>query len=170
MSQDNQYGEPDEYSDTEDADEYESQPFEGNTYYRPKKPRRVLPLVLFLMTCCSTTLAGAFSCGIDSALAFSGSLMTILLFHEMGHYIQTRRYGVPASYPYFLPFFPPLGTMGAVIVQHAGYADRKATFDIGISGPLAGLIVAIPFAWIGGSANTMTGELTCSGIAKYSAF
>jgi membrane-associated protease RseP (regulator of RpoE activity) len=68
----------------------------------------------------------------------------------MGHYLQAKRYGVPASLPYFIPLpISPLGTMGAVIVQGAGVANRKMLFDIAIRGPLAGLVVALPIAYIG---------------------
>jgi Zn-dependent protease len=85
-----------------------------------------------------------------NGVIFSSSLILILLAHEMGHYLQARRYGVPTSLPYFIPFpISPLGTMGAVIVQGAGVADRKMLFDIAISGPLAGLVVALPIAFLG---------------------
>src|SRR5262249_19640054 len=69
--------------------------------------------------------------------------------HEMGHYLQARRYGVPVTLPLFIPMIPPLGTMGAVIVQQPGVADRKSMFDIAITGPLAGLVVALPLNWWG---------------------
>ena len=76
--------------------------------------------------------------------------MAILFAHEMGHYLQARRYHVPASPPFFIPMpFVPFGTMGAVIVQHSGYADRKRLYDIAISGPLAGLVLALPILWVG---------------------
>jgi membrane-associated protease RseP (regulator of RpoE activity) len=76
--------------------------------------------------------------------------MAILGAHEMGHYLQARRYGVPASFPYFIPFpISPFGTMGAVIVQQSGTADRKSMFDIAISGPLAGLVIALPLTYWG---------------------
>ena len=72
-------------------------------------------------------------------------LMTILMAHEMGHFLQAKRYRVPAHGPYFIPFpITPFGTMGAVIIQGAGVADRKSMFDIAISGPLAGLVFAMP--------------------------
>ena len=72
-------------------------------------------------------------------------LMGILLAHEMGHYLQARRYGVPATLPFFIPMpISPFGTMGAVILQGSGTADRKAMFDIAITGPIAGLVLAIP--------------------------
>jgi Zn-dependent protease len=85
----------------------------------------------------------------DGAIYF-GAVMTILVAHEMGHYLQSRRYKVPATFPFFIPFpISPFGTMGAVIIQGPGVADRKSLFDIAISGPLAGLVFAIPITLIG---------------------
>jgi hypothetical protein len=85
-----------------------------------------------------------------SGFQYSAALMSILLCHELGHYVQARRYHVPAIPPMFIPMpFRPFGTMGAVIVQSPHHADRKAMFDIAISGPLAGLFVALPIAWWG---------------------
>lgn len=77
--------------------------------------------------------------------------MSILLCHEMGHYIAARIHRVPASLPYFIPLPPAIGlfgTMGAVILQ-SRTSDRKKLIDIGAAGPLAGLIVAIPVLWYG---------------------
>jgi len=108
----------------------------------PRKRRTKLPLVLFVLTCLSTYFVGG--------LTYSVAVMSILMAHEMGHFLQSVRYGVPASLPFFIPMpFSPLGTMGAVIVQRAGVADRKSLFDIAISGPLAGLVIAIPVTWWG---------------------
>jgi len=91
----------------------------------------------------------------DGAIYF-GAVMTILIAHEMGHYLQARRHRVPATLPYFIPFpISPFGTMGAVIVQSAGVADRKKLFDIAISGPLAGLVFALPIAVIGIRTSTV---------------
>ena len=85
-----------------------------------------------------------------SGFRYSAGVMGILLFHELGHYLQARRYRVPAISPLFIPMpFGPFGTMGAVIVQSPDHADRKAMFDIAITGPLAGLCVALPVAWLG---------------------
>ena len=78
--------------------------------------------------------------------------MAMLGAHEMGHFLQSVRYGVPASLPYFIPTgipflmapVTPFGTMGAVIFQEPGVANRKQLYDIAISGPLAGLAVALP--------------------------
>jgi membrane-associated protease RseP (regulator of RpoE activity) len=86
----------------------------------------------------------------QQGVAYMTAVMGILLAHEMGHYLQARRYHVSASLPWFIPMpFSPLGTMGAVIVMRGSQADRKQLFDIGLTGPLAGLAVALPLAWIG---------------------
>ena len=108
---------------------------------RPRLPRRWFrPLVLFIATCLSTYFVGVVGYGWNGAAIYSAGLMSILLCHEMGHFLQSVRYAVPASFPYFIPMpFPPIGTLGAVIVQQRGAGDRKALFDIAISGPLAGL-------------------------------
>ena len=83
-------------------------------------------------------------------LPFAGTLMGILLAHELSHYFVARRYGSPVSLPYFIPMpFSILGTMGALIVQRAPMRNRKALLDIGIAGPLGGLIVALPLLILG---------------------
>ncbi len=106
------------------------------------RPRRLLPIVLFVATCLSTYL-------IDG-LAFSLALMSTLLAHELGHYLQARRYGVPASLPYFIPMpLSPIGTMGAVILMAPGMGNRRTLFDIAITGPLAGLVPALLFCVLG---------------------
>ncbi len=81
---------------------------------------------------------------------YSAPLMTILLFHEMGHFLLSIRHRIPASFPYFIPM--PLsvpGTMGAVIFQQQGRATRRQLFDIAVWGPLAGLLVIIPVLYYG---------------------
>ena len=84
-------------------------------------------------------------------LQFSLGLMLILVAHELGHYVMTLKYGVPSTPPLFIPFplYSPFGTMGAVIMMQSGSADRKQIFDIGLAGPLAGLVVAIPIIAFG---------------------
>ncbi len=79
-------------------------------------------------------------------LQFSVALMAILAAHELGHYLLTIVYKVPSTPPLFIPFplISPIGTMGAVIMMQSGTADRKQIFDIGLAGPLAGLVVACP--------------------------
>jgi membrane-associated protease RseP (regulator of RpoE activity) len=79
-------------------------------------------------------------------LPYSLSLLAILGTHEMGHYIACRRYGIDSTPPYFLPSPPGMlfGTFGAFIRIRAPITDRRALFDIGVAGPLAGAVVAVP--------------------------
>jgi len=84
-------------------------------------------------------------------LTFSAALLAILLAHEMGHYVACRRYGVEATLPFFIPA-PPLflaGTFGAFIKIKSQIPSRRALFDIGLAGPLAGFVVAVPVALLG---------------------
>ncbi|MBA3314092.1 MAG: site-2 protease family protein [Planctomycetota bacterium] len=82
---------------------------------------------------------------VANGLVFSGCVMGILLAHEMGHFVQALRHKVPATLPFFIPFpISPFGTMGAVIIQDGARANRRQLFDIAVSGPIAGLVVAIP--------------------------
>lgn len=85
-------------------------------------------------------------------LKFSISLLTILICHEMGHYIACRIYGVDATLPYFIPTPPligPAGTFGAFIKIVSPMPSRRAVFDIGVAGPIAGFVALIPIALIG---------------------
>lgn len=78
-------------------------------------------------------------------LQFSLALMGILAAHEFGHYLLTLFYRVPSTPPLFIPFpVSSIGTCGAVIAMQGGEADRRQIFDIGLAGPVAGLLVAIP--------------------------
>lgn len=123
---------------------------------RQRKPFWRTPLLLYSLTWFTTLLIGELQFGAQGYL-FSIGIMTILTFHEMGHYIQTRRYGVSSSLPYFIPMpFPPFGTMGAIIRMDGRIPNMKALFDIGISGPLAGLVPAFLFCWIGISFSHLT--------------
>lgn len=133
--------------------------------FPPREPRRQLlrPLLLFIATCLSTFYVGGW--------VYALAVMTILICHEAGHFLQARRYGVYTSFPHFIPMpIPPLGTMGAVIAMGGRIRDRRALFDIGITGPLAGLVptliccvVGLQFSHVGtydpsGSAGYEFGE------------
>lgn len=86
-----------------------------------------------------------------SGLSFSTALLTILTAHEMGHYLACRYYGVRATLPFFIPA-PPLflaGTFGAFIKMKSPIPSRRALFDIGLAGPLAGFVALLPFAFGG---------------------
>jgi Zn-dependent protease len=75
---------------------------------------------------------------------FSATLMLILFSHEMGHFVACRRYGVEATLPYFIPAPTLIGTLGAFIRIRSPFPSRAALFDIGIAGPIAGFLVAVP--------------------------
>ncbi len=138
-------------------------------------PRRYrVPTILFLLTCLSTfwvgitawqpidTLLIAYENGNlmnvrqsvlahwGQGLIYMSSVLAILVLHELGHFIATIIYRIPATAPIFLPFpFNPIGTLGAVIGMQGKDANRRQIFDIGIAGPLAGLVVAIPISILG---------------------
>lgn len=134
---------------------------------RPERlrPRLDLPLALFAATCFSTFFVSAIDWDLLTflseplnqlgkhwwqGLVYMTAVMAILSAHEMGHFLQAVRYRVPASLPFFIPMpITPLGTMGAVIGMRGSQADRRELFDIGLTGPWAGLAVALPLAWIG---------------------
>ncbi len=82
------------------------------------------------------------------AITYSVPLLLILFAHEMGHYLMCRRYGVDASPPYFIPFPSLVGTMGAFIRIREPIRNKAQLFDIGVAGPIAGFVVALPLlAW-----------------------
>lgn len=84
-----------------------------------------------------------------SGLPFSLTVLTILLAHEMGHYLTCRYYGIDASLPYFLPAPTLIGTFGAFIRIRSAIVWRKQLFDIGVAGPLAGFVFLLPALAIG---------------------
>lgn len=86
---------------------------------------------------------------LGQGLLFSASLLAILVAHESGHYLFCRYYGVDATLPFFIPQ-PPLlipGTFGAFIRMKSQVPSRRALFDIGLAGPLAGFAVILPVAF-----------------------
>lgn len=84
-----------------------------------------------------------------AGLPFATTIMLFFLSHEMGHYLYCRRYGVYATLPFFIPMPTLIGTMGAVILIRSPIRSRKALFDIGIAGPIAGFVVAVVALAIG---------------------
>lgn len=123
-------------------------------------------IILFILTVLSVMLAGAQpegpvpnnTWGVIVVLAksiltgwpFAVSLLGILLAHELGHYFMSRYHKTPASLPYFIPFpLSPLGTMGAAIIMRGIPKNKRVLFDIGVAGPIAGLVVAIPVLLLG---------------------
>ncbi len=118
--------------------------------------RPVLAFGLLLITLFTTTVAGAQLAGVSSkqleadssvllqGLPYALALMAILSIHELGHYLAARFYKVRTTLPYFMPIPFFLGTFGAFIQMRSPLPNRKALFDVGIAGPLAGLIVTLP--------------------------
>ena len=120
---------------------------------KPSNPRTYW--ILFFATVATTFVTGYVSfqeSGLNpfvSGAIFSASILTVLGLHEMGHKITASRKKVEATSPYFIPGIPPLGTLGAVIVQKSLPPNRDALFDIGANGPIAGFFVALIFSVVG---------------------
>ena len=132
----------------------------------PKPARVSVNIILFILTVLSVMIAGAQPEGpvptdtvgqmwalLKSMLTgwpFALSLLGILLAHELGHYFMSRHHKTPATLPYFIPLpFSPLGTMGAAILMQGTPKNKRVLFDIGVAGPLAGMVIAIPVLFIG---------------------
>ena len=123
-----------------------------------EKPKWRVHLLLFLLTLLMTTWAGALHAGVNLlqepgriavGFPYSLGLMLILGAHELGHYFTARRHGIWVTPPYFIPAPFALGTFGAFIRIKSLSPDRRATFDVAVAGPLAGLVFAIPALLIG---------------------
>ena len=130
----------------------------------PSKPSSWIPnLILFLITL-GTTFATGYVLSLGwvergwmaspfiGAGWFTLAIMSIIGLHELGHKLAAWKHGVEASYPYFIPGPPPpigIGTFGAVIKQRSLPPNRDALFDLGISGPLVGLVVTVLMAVLG---------------------
>lgn len=140
--------------------------FEENGQWKPKEPEKKFPwlnIILFLITLFTTTFAGTMFSGkppypinnLLYGLPFSVSLMTILLFHELGHYILSKKHHVDASLPYFIPAPSFIGTFGAIIQMKSTIDNKNSLVDIGATGPLSGFIISIPFLFYGISKSTI---------------
>jgi membrane-associated protease RseP (regulator of RpoE activity) len=82
-------------------------------------------------------------------LPYAAAVLFILGAHEMGHYVACRLYRIDASLPFFLPGPNLFGTFGAVIRIRAPFTDRRALFDVGVAGPIAGFVAALPVLFYG---------------------
>jgi membrane-associated protease RseP (regulator of RpoE activity) len=109
-------------------------------------------VLLFIATFFTTLFAGALLNGVIPweqpgkiylGLPFSLTLLFILLTHEMSHYLTSRHHHVQATLPYFIPAPSIIGTFGAVIKMKPPIPDRRSLIDIGASGPIGGLIIAV---------------------------
>lgn len=115
-------------------------------------------VILLIATIASTLYVGAIWYHIDlssgvlslvDAWPFAAGVITVLGVHELGHYLMSRYHGVRASLPYFIPVPTIFGTMGAVIKIEGRIPNRRALFDIGVAGPIAGLIATIAITIVG---------------------
>ena len=133
----------------------------------------LINLFLFIATVITTTLAGAimeggdnpFSLnGILSGIPFSATLLSILLFHEFGHYFASKRNNVKASLPYFIPAPSFIGTFGAFIKMQSPIVNKKSLMEIGAAGPIAGFIVAVPGLYYGLATSQVLESVPGNGI------
>ena len=170
-------------SSSDTPDSFPAEPPSPDRFYLPPAPvaRRRRPdrlwrhVVLLLLTIVTTTMVGAthyasfylnfsqaplpFSSWVFylSGLWYSVSILAILGAHEFGHYYACRYYRVDASIPYFLPAPLPLtGTLGAFIRIRQPIPGKRELFDIGIAGPIAGFLVAVPVLFLGMSLSRVT--------------
>ena len=130
--------------------------FEGNYKImianKPKKGKSQVHInvILFFVTIISTVFVGYLWGGnIIDGIAFSIAIMAIIGTHETAHYFAAKKHGVKATLPYFIPAPTLVGTFGAVINIKAAIPHKNALFDLGVSGPIAGIIVTIPVLIIG---------------------
>ena len=134
----------------------------------------LLHILLFAATFLTASMQSALSQGVDifshpldvtAGFPFAITLLTILLFHEFGHYFLAQSHRVDTTLPYFIPAPPlifPIGTLGAFIRIRSLPPHRRALFDIGAAGPWAGFVVAVP-AIIFGLQQSEVGPLDLSG-------
>ncbi len=169
-----------------------------NTPPKQKPSNPWVNIILFVLTVFSVMFAGATPVGpvpndvwgqllallrgIFSGWPFALSLLSILLAHEFGHYLMSRHHKTPATLPYFIPLpLPPLGTMGAAIFMKGIPKNKRILFDIGVAGPLAGMVIALPVLFLGlkmstlGTINTNPGSFIEGNsliylLAKYAVF
>jgi len=120
-----------------------------------------VPVGLFLLTVFTTLWAGAYQTNTNpfkgawaflmedpavlwKGVPFAATLLGILVTHELGHYVLSRIHGVPTTLPLFIPGPPHfIGTFGAIIRMRSPILNRKALFDVGVAGPIAGFVVAV---------------------------
>jgi len=140
------------------------------------RPRRWLPILLLAATALSTMAIGArleynFGLGLPAyrtdtdifpflwiwrhpallvlGVPFAAALLGILLAHELGHYLACRYYRLDATWPHFIPAPTLIGTLGAFIAIRSPFRNRREVFDVGVAGPLAGFVVAVPVLLLG---------------------
>lgn len=134
-------------------------------------------LVLFVVTVLSTLFVGATGwyyvpiseissnpLSMLQAWPFTAAVLGVLLVHELGHYAVAKYHDVDVSLPYVIPFVFPFGTLGAVIKMRGQMPSRKVLFDIGVAGPIAGLVATVIVTAIGLSLGPVEVPSTVTGV------
>ena len=131
------------------------------TPFKHEKDNICINILLAVLTAFTTMISGAFFFYnvnpianpflIYRGLPFAIAIMFVLGSHELAHYLTARRRGIKASLPFFipLPFISPIGTLGAVIKLRGAIPDRKSLFDVGVSGPIVGLLASVLVTVVG---------------------
>jgi len=146
--------------------------------------RPLLALALLLATLLTTSLAGALMANpslnrpsfsvLQTGLPYALALMAILGTHELGHYLAARHYRIKATLPYFIPVPPllafPFGTFGAFIQIRSHLPNRRALFDVGLAGPLAGFLVTLPILIWGLAHSTLAPLSKESSLLNFESF
>ena len=158
-----------------------SEPTEDGEFEETSFSKWILPISLFIATIFTTLWAGAYQpyslgkrgpvdflidspASLWSGIPFAATLLIILVTHECGHYVLSRIHKVPASLPLFIPGIPYfVGTFGAIIRLRGPIMNRRALFDIGVAGPLAGFIVAVVALIIGLNLSTVVDRAATHG-------
>ncbi|NLI98758.1 site-2 protease family protein [bacterium] len=142
---------------------------------RKVRQRPWLNILLFVLTFITTTAGGALLSGVDvfanpllfwRGLPYSLSIILILGSHELGHYLTCRYFGMQATPPFFIPFMPPFGTMGAVI-RMGLIPSRRALIRVGAAGPIVGFLVAIPVTIVGLMLSEVVSTPATSGAVQF---
>jgi membrane-associated protease RseP (regulator of RpoE activity) len=156
--------------------------YDGNVRQHSPFSEWVWPICLFFATVFTTLWAGAYGTNADlfvgpwrflmenpgvlwKGVPFAATLLGILVTHEFGHYMLSKIHRIPASLPFFIPGPPHfIGTFGAIIRMRGPILSRKALFDIGVAGPIAGFLVALPAFMIGLSWSQIVPNVDTYGI------
>lgn len=139
------------------------------------RQRPWLNWLLLGITLITTTVGGAMWAGADifknplliwQGLPYSIALILILGSHELGHYLTCRYYGVPATPPFFIPFLPPFGTMGAVI-RMGLTTNRRTLVRVGAAGPIVGFLIAVPVTLVGLMLSEVVPQGSLAGVFQF---
>ncbi|MGB2955421.1 MAG: site-2 protease family protein [Anaerolineales bacterium] len=141
---------------------------------QPQTPKNRVNLILFLITFASIIFSGIITSytgpktldfsiiwahvkvNLGQSIAFAVSLLSILTAHEFGHYFAARIHNTKVTLPFFIPFpISPFGTMGAFIRLLEPPKNKRVLLDIGLAGPIGGLVIAIPVLVYGLNLSTI---------------